>query len=503
MYVVVGVFLLSRKVCMSRVDLTGARILLVDDIPTNIDILREILEPEGYEILVALNGVSALDLTRRFTPDLILLDVMMPDMDGFETCKALKADSTTENIPVIFLTARVDQADVVMGFKMGGVDYISKPFQDDELRIRVETQLRLNRLMNELVEKNAVLEAEIARGNALSEERDHLAGRLSLISDEESRRWNIDGFIGHSRTLGKILENIARLQQASNTSVLITGESGTGKELIARAIHYGSDRANGPFVPVNCSAVPHDLADSLFLGHVRGSFTGASDDRAGYFELADGGTLFLDEMGDMPLDLQAKLLRVLEDRKVLPVGGKKEKVVDVRVLSATNADLEADIQSGQFRQDLYYRLAGFPVPVPPLRDRTEDIPLLVEHFLNLFGTEMGIHAPAINDDALQVLQGYEFPGNIRELKNVVERALIESGGQMILPEHLHLRSQRALPAPDVLGMDVDALPLNLQAVEIAVVKRALTLANGNVSEAGRMLGINRMKVYRILAQEDM
>ncbi|MBT3605137.1 MAG: sigma 54-interacting transcriptional regulator, partial [Candidatus Latescibacteria bacterium] len=232
---------------------------------------------------------------------------------------ALKADTTTQDIPVIFLTARVDQADVVMGFKTGGVDYISKPFQDEELRIRVETQLRLNRLVNELVKKNAVLEAEIARGNALSEERDHLAGRLSLISDEESRRWNIDGFIGQSRTLGKILENIARLQQASNTSVLIMGESGTGKELVARAIHYGSERAKGPFVPVNCSAVPHDLADSLFFGHVKGAFTGASDDRAGYFELADGGTLFLDEIGDMPLALQAKLLRVLEDRRVLSV----------------------------------------------------------------------------------------------------------------------------------------------------------------------------------------
>lgn len=487
---------------MNDIDLTNARILLVDDIPTNIDVLRDVLEPEGYEILVALNGSSALDLAKRFKPDLILLDVMMPDMDGFEVCEALKAQTETRDVPVIFLTARVDQEDVVKGFQKGGSDYISKPFQDDELRVRVTTQLRLNRLVNELRANNEALQAEIARSNALTKERDHLAGRLSLISDEEAKRWNVDGFVGQSRTLKKILEDIARLQQASNTSVLITGESGTGKELIARAIHYGSDRAKGPFVPVNCSAVPHDLADSLFLGHIKGSFTGASDDRAGYFELADGGTLFLDEIGDMPLDLQAKLLRVLEDRQVLPVGGRREKSIDVRVLSATNANLESEIQKGGFRQDLYYRLASFPVSIPPLRDRKEDLPLLVKHFLALFGTEMGVHGATMSDDALSVLETYHFPGNIRELKNVVERALIESGGQTILPEHLHLRPDNGAQDSGTVSVDVDELPLNLQAVEIAVVKRALALANGNVSEAGRMLGINRMKVYRILAQED-
>lgn len=480
---------------------TGSRVLLVDDIPTNIDVLRDVLEPEGHEILVSLNGAMALDLARRFSPDLILLDVMMPDMDGFAVCRALKDDAETRDIPVIFLTARVDQTDVVAGFKAGGVDYISKPFNDDELRMRVSTQLRLKRLMNELRNKNTELEAEIARANALTEERNHLAGRLSLISDEEAKHWNVDGFIGQSRTLGKILEDIARLQQASNTSVLITGESGTGKELIARAIHYGSERSKGPFVPVNCSAVPHDLADSLFFGHVKGSFTGANDDREGYFELADGGTLFLDEIGDMPLDLQAKLLRVLEDRRVMRVGAKKEKAIDVRVLSATNANLESDIQKGAFREDLYYRLASFPVRVPPLRERREDIPLLVEHFLNLFGNEMGVQAPKMSENALEILSTYGFPGNIRELKNLVERALIESGGKEILPDHLHLRTQLQTE-PDVLGVEVETLPLNLQAVEIAVVKRALALANGNVSEAGRMLGINRMKVYRILAQED-
>jgi len=345
---------------MNDVDLAGAKVLLVDDIPTNLDILREILEPEGHEILVALNGASALDLARRFAPDLILLDVLMPDMDGFETCRLLKADPETANIPVIFLTARADNADVMTGFQVGGVDYIPKPFQDGELKVRVTTHLSMRRLVLELVQKNEALEAEIDRGRVLTEERNHLAGRLSLISDEEAKRWGIDGFVGQSQTLKEILENIERLQQASRTSVLITGESGTGKELIARAIHFGSDRAKGPFVPVNCSAIPSELADSLFFGHVKGAFTGAHEDRAGYFELADGGTLFLDEIGDMPLDLQAKLLRTLEDNKILPLGGSREKVVDVRILSATNTELQGNISKGQFREDLYYKIGKFP-----------------------------------------------------------------------------------------------------------------------------------------------
>ena len=369
-------------------DLSNAKVLLVDDQPNNLDLLSRILEPEGYNILVALDGRQALELTRQSAPDLILLDVMMPGIDGFETCQRLQEDPATRDIPIIFLTARTDPADVVTGFQAGGVDYIAKPFGAEELRMRVTTQLRLRLFVRELTHKNEVLEAEIAQRRALTEERDQLAGRLTLISDEEAKRWGIEGFIGRSKTLEKILDDIARLQQASSTSVLITGESGTGKELIARAIHFGSDRADGPFVPVNCSAIPAELADSLFFGHVKGAFTGADRDRVGRFELADGGTLFLDEVGDMPAALQAKLLRALEDRHVLPVGGETEKAVNVRLLSATNADLASDIEQGHFRQDLYYRLASFPVEVPPLRERSDDIPLLAQHFLQLFAAEM-------------------------------------------------------------------------------------------------------------------
>ena len=479
-------------------DLSNAKVLLVDDQPNNLDLLSRILEPEGYNILVALDGRQALELTRQSAPDLILLDVMMPGIDGFETCQRLQEDPATRDIPIIFLTARTDPADVVTGFQAGGVDYIAKPFGAEELRMRVTTQLRLRLFVRELTHKNEVLEAEIAQRRALTEERDQLAGRLTLISDEEAKRWGIEGFIGRSKTLEKILDEIARLQQASSTSVLITGESGTGKELIARAIHFGSDRAGGPFVPVNCSAIPAELADSLFFGHVKGAFTGADRDRVGYFELAEGGTLFLDEVGDMPAALQAKLLRALEDRHVLPVGGETEKAVNVRLLSATNADLASDIEQGHFRQDLYYRLASFPVEVPPLRERSDDIPLLAQHFLQLFAAEMRRPVSSISQAALTRLQAHNFPGNIRELKNVIERALIESDDHTIEPQHLHLTSTSApspgkTPPSPALAED---LPLNLRQAEMALIRRALDQSDGNIAQAARLLGTSRMKIYR-------
>ena len=483
-----------------NINLSDAKILLVDDQPDNLNVLAGTLADEGYDIRMCLDGKTALELTERFVPDLILLDVMMPDLDGFEVCRRLKANPETQSTPIIFITARIDPADIVMGFQVGGADYILKPFNEEELKARVVTHLRLRQFVIELTEQKEALEREITQRKAVTQERDHLTHRLSLISEEEAKRWGIDGFIGKSKTLQKILTDIERLQQSANTSVMITGESGTGKELIARAIHFGSSRAKGPFVPVNCSAVPHELADSLFFGHVKGAFTGADRDRVGYFELANGGTLFLDEMGDMPLDLQAKLLRTLEDHKVLPIGAKTEKPVDVRILAATNANLETAIQNNQFREDLYYRLTGFPVQIPPLRERKEDIPLLAEHFLNLFGTEMGLQQATISEDALGRLSNHPFPGNIRELKNVIERALIESEGQTIEPAHLHLKLTSKSSAQ--MSEDVAAgLPLNIKDAELALIKRALAETDGNIVEAAQLLGIHRTKIYRRLAEE--
>ena len=291
------------------------------------------------------------------------------------------------------------------------------------------------------------------------------------------------------------------------TGVLITGESGTGKELIARAIHFGGARKEAPFVPVNCHAMPAELVESMLFGHVRGAFTGAVADRAGYFEAADGGTLFLDEIGDMPPELQGKLLRVLEDGEVWRVGARAGKRVDVRVLAATNANLQRKIQDGAFRQDLYFRLARFTVTAPPLRERREDIPLLARHFLKLFAAEMGREAPALSPEAAERLGGYDYPGNVRELKNLIERALIESGGTEIRPRHLHFvsgdKTEAVSTSAGTSGMP--DLPMDLgeaaRRAEMWVVQRAMDKAGGNLSEAARLLGTSRNKVYRIINQQ--
>ena len=486
------------------------KILLVDDNPTNLQVLSDALEPEGYGILAAPGGEVALKIAARGEPDLILLDVMMSGLNGLETCRRLKEDPATCDIPVIFISARGEMQSVVDGFRAGGLDYITKPFHAEEVLVRVENHLKRVRLTRELLQKNRELtatnerlEKEIRRRELAEAALQTADEKLTIISDREAKRWGIEGFVGQSKTIRKILQDIQRLHNFGATSVLMTGESGTGKELIARGIHYGGPRAGGPFVPVNCVAIPEELAESMFFGHVKGSFTGATADRKGYFELAHGGTLFLDEIGDMPLVLQAKLLRVLEDGIVTPVGASAGKAVDVRILAATNVDLHAKIAGGGFRQDLYFRLARFTVLTPPLRERREDVALLAAHFLNLFATEMGIKAPRLGAEALAALEDYHFPGNVRELKNVIERALIESGGGEIRPGHLHFIPVGGEAPPSVKQNKtsaVAALPLNLEEAENLLIQRALAQTNGNIAEAARLLGVHRTRIYRKIAQ---
>ncbi|HEX29920.1 TPA: sigma-54-dependent Fis family transcriptional regulator, partial [Candidatus Poribacteria bacterium] len=357
------------------------QILIVDDLPANLKVLRDALEPEGYNILGASSGEAALKIATGALPDLILLDVLMPGMDGYEVCRRLKRNESTRHIPVIFVTVRDDKEGILEGFRAGGVDYITKPFEKEEVLLRVKTHLEIKLLTEMLAQRNKELERqamelkranqrlqqEIARRKQAETERDQAEAHLSLISHQEAKRWGIESFIGKSKTIAGILDDVRKLQNVGRTSVLITGESGTGKELIARAIHFGGTRADKPFITVNCSAIPRELAESAFFGHVKGAFTGASSSRKGYFELADGGTLFLDEIGDMPLELQPKILRAIETGTIMPVGATREKKVDVRIIAATNQDLEAKIAEGTFRKDLYFRLAGFTVVVPPLR----------------------------------------------------------------------------------------------------------------------------------------
>ena len=488
------------------------KVLLVDDVPANLSVLTATLESEGYEILAAPNGSTALKVAGRAQPGLILLDVLMPGWDGLETCRRLKEDPATRDIPVIFITARGETEYIVAGFRAGGVDYIVKPFQAEEVATRVATHLKVGRLTRELIDKNRALEArtaeltaEIGRRRQVETALQQADDKLAAFSDVEAWRGNLSGLVGTSQAVRQLTEEIRRLHHFPNTSVLLIGESGTGKELVARAIHFGSSRAKAPFVPVNCVAIPAELAESILFGHIKGSFTGATADRKGCFELANGGTLFLDEIGDMPPALQVKLLRILEDGRVTPVGASSSAHVDVRIIAATNADLDARIAAGSFRQDLYFRLARYTFSTPPLRTRLQDVPLLAAHFLRLFAAEMGLKESSLSPEAVVALKNYDFPGNVREFKNIIERALIESGGGIIQPEHLRLPGRQLLsplPANTSARLELaSALPLNLADAEDLLIQRALKETNGNIAEAARLLGIHRTRIYRKIAQE--
>lgn len=497
-------------------------VLVVDDQLPNLAVLGDLLEPAGYQLLSATSAADALRIAAKAHPDLILLDIIMPEVDGLETCRRLRADAATRDIPVIFITGRAEVEARVEGFDVGGVDYIVKPFHAAEVLARVKNQLGLARARRELEAKNAELarllaelRSEVAKREAAEEARRDADERLSVLSAREARRWNVAGLVGRSPALAALLREVERLQQYGRAGVLLVGESGTGKELVARALHSGSPRAAQPFIPVNCVAVPGELMESMFFGHVRGAFTGAVADRKGFFELANGGTLFLDEIGDMPAALQAKLLRVLEDGRLTPVGATAEKQVDVRVIAATNADLAAKIAAGTFRQDLYFRLARSTVHLPPLRERREDLPLLAAHFIAQFSAEMGFAPPPIARDALAALAAHTFPGNVRELRNLIENALITSGGREIEAAHLRLAPAPAatmLSVPRIVAnpgsappmapvappAPAEELPLNLESAERVLIHRAVAHAGGNIAEAARLLGVHRSRIYRVL-----
>ncbi len=423
-----------------------SKILIVDDEVMNINFLGEALA-DVYSVTVALNGNDALSIAKEIQPELILLDVVMPNMDGYETCRQLKQHESTREIPVIFISALEEPIDRITAFKSGGVDYIAKPLNTEEILVRIETHLTLLRQTQELQKKNE----ELLQINVelVAEKRQHLEAKASLkmadkqlsaVTEKEREKWKVEAFIGQSDKTIEMLNEIRSLQKAARTNVMILGESGTGKELVSRAIHYGSKRALKPFVAVNCSAIPHDLADAMFFGSLKGSYTGAVTDRTGFFEEAHGGTLFLDEIGNMPIALQIKLLRVLEDGKIMPIGSNTEREVNVRVVSATNVDLQEAIAGNQFRQDLYYRLCGYAINLPPLRERIGDVRFLVHHFLHTLTEEMGYQNSGISQGAMALLESYSFPGNIRELKNLMEFALIRSGGTAIQQEHIHIIS---------------------------------------------------------------
>jgi DNA-binding NtrC family response regulator len=413
-------------------------VLVVDDTPTNVKVLVEMLGREGYRVLVAREGDSALEQARYAKPLVILLDVMMPGIDGFEVCRRLKAAPATADIPVIFMTALGDLEDKVRGFEAGGADYVVKPFEHQEVLARVRTHAHMRRLQLELAQSNAELEEKVSERTTelrtALQELERLKERLQhenrYLQQEISEQTNSREIIGDSAALRHALKQV-ELVAAADTTVLIRGETGVGKELIARAIHERSPRRERPLVKLNCSAISAGLVESELFGHVKGAFTGASDRRIGRFELAHEGTLFLDEVSELPLDTQTKLLRVLQEGEFEPVGSSRTMQVNVRVIAASNRDLQADVASGRFRADLYYRLNVFPIDVPPLRERPGDVPALAQFFLARCARKLGKPLRTIDPESLARLQAHSWPGNVRDLQNTIERAAILSSGDVL------------------------------------------------------------------------
>ncbi len=450
-----------------QVENQGPRILIVDDDQGLRDFLEIFFAKEGFSVFCAGDGEEALRLLKDQPVDLVLADIKMPRLDGISFLKALRQQGL--ELPVIMITAFASLDSAVEAKRQGAFDYVSKPFKLDDLR--------------KLVQK------------ALS--------RSSPAKIKEPPR-EFMGIIGQSPAMRRLFEMLPRVAQAPS-NVLITGESGTGKELVARAIHKLSPRREKPFVVVNCGGIPPNLLESELFGYKAGAFTGAHRDKPGLFALAHGGTIFLDEVGELPPELQVKLLRVVQEKSFLPLGATKEQSTDVRIISATNRDLEKEVLEGRFREDLYYRLNVISLHLPPLRERREDIPLLVEHFLKKYAQKMGKDIEGISEFALKALMEYDFPGNVRELENIIERSLALESGPLILPESLtlsHRRPQAQKAGP--LGIDVrlpeEGLDLEdfLSRIEVSLIKQALERTRGNKTEAAKLLGLNlRSLRYRL------
>jgi len=447
---------------------TVPHVLIVDDELNIRRVLAAMLKREGYEVTTAADGEQALATLQKTPIHVVVTDLVMPRMGGMELLQRVAADFP--DVPVIVITAHGTVDSAVQALKAGAFDFITKPFEQEELKKVI---------------------AKATRAHELERQNVHGGGDRAPL-------------VGQSQGMRQIFDIVARVADSPST-ILITGESGTGKELVALAIHRGSSRRDKPLIKVNCAAIPKDLVESELFGYEKGAFTGAVGSKPGRFELADGGTLFLDEIGEVPVEMQVKLLRALQESEFERVGGIKTLRVDVRLIAATNRDLKALIAEGRFREDLYYRLAVVPIALPALRDRKEDIPLLVEHFVEKYNRRLGKKVERLDDDAMQVLQAYAWPGNIRELENLMERSVLFADGPVItasaLPDVLREKGSAGPPIAGVGPLGALAAPSGASMKEIVrhaqaelereLIARALEETGGNVTRAAKRLQISR------------
>jgi len=471
-------------------------VLVVDDDPTQRRLVQAVLDREGYNVVHAENGGEAIDrMTRGGGADVVLLDMVMPGLSGMETLAEMRTAGV--RVPVIILTASGGIDTVVKAMQAGAQDFFVKPASPERILISIRNALQMGDLV-----------AEVGR-----------------VKRQVSGRTSFDDLVGDSAPM-RMVKSLGARAAKSNIPVLITGESGVGKEVIARALHGASSRAGKPFVAVNCGALPANLIESILFGHEKGAFTGAVDKTLGKFREADGGTLFLDEIGELPLDMQVKLLRALQESEIDPVGAKRPVKVDVRIVSATNRDPEAQVKAGMFRVDLFYRLNVFPIEAPALRARREDIPALIDHFIARFNAEEGKRVAGAAPDTLALLTAFEWPGNVRQLENAVYRAIVLADGPWLQPHDFPAISGVAAPMPDAEaapdaprpGHALSDLTLpdapvriiddkghlrTLEDIERDLIQHAIEVYAGHMSEIARRLGIGRSTLYRKVREQGL
>lgn len=450
-----------------------SRILVVDDEESIREFLEIMLKKENYEVTTAEDGQRAKDILAKKSFDMVISDLQMPNVTGIELLKHVK--ESYPDVVFMLITAFGTTESAVDAMKMGAYDYVTKPFKIDEVRLNIANALRSKNLETE----------------------------VRVLKKELVREYSFQNMIGNSPAMHTIFDLIRRVSQAP-TNVLITGESGTGKEVIAKAIHYNGPLKDKPFVTINCGAIPENLMESEMFGHKKGSFTGAITDKAGLFEVADGGTLFLDEVGELPVSIQVKLLRAIQERVIRRVGATDDMKVDVRIIAATNRNLEEMVSKGTFRQDLFYRLNVINIKSPALRDRAEDVPLLASHFLKKYNDKLNKSIASISTEAMEILKNYSYPGNVRELENMIERTVALEAGSTILPESLppmvNTSSGRKMASSHEIEMGENGLDLDkvMGQIEKELLVKAIHSAGGVKKKAAKLLHISfRSMRYRI------